>query len=113
MARNFIEDGRVLQYLNNGGADIVSGEAVLVGKLMGVALVDIPVGASGSVVLERVWELPKAAGAVPQGAQLFWDPAAGALTTEAANGETDNVPAGKAFATAAADATTVRIKINA
>lgn len=118
MALNHIQPGKTIDYANGSGVDIASGDPVLIGKLLGVALVDIPDGSSGAVALEEVWELPKATGAITVGAQLYWDAdgnpvggttGAGALTATS----TDNVACGKAFASAAEAVATVQIKLNA
>ena len=69
MAKNHVQPGKVLDYVNTTGAAIASGSVVVVGALLGVALVDIPVGATGSVAVDGVFSVPKVAGAaIGQGA---------------------------------------------
>lgn len=79
MAKNLIQAGKVLEYLNATGADISSGSVVVLGSTgdatIGVALVDIPDEMSGAVQIDGgVFELPKVSAAVfKQGESLIWD----------------------------------------
>lgn len=116
MATNHIQRGKVLSYANATGAAIASGEVVVVGTRIGMALTDIANGAIGEVGMEDVFELPKATGAIAQGAVVYWDAdgtpvggtsGAGAATTTS----TDNVEAGYAFAAAGESAATVQVKL--
>lgn len=108
MAGNFKQPGNVMDY--TAVADVISGQAVLVGKRLGVALANIKAGETGSVQVEGVFSVKKKAGDAPgQGDQLYWSAAGSELTTTASG----NTLAGYAFAAAAADAATVDIKLNA
>jgi len=118
MALNHIQSGKVIDYTNSGSADIVSGRVVVIGTLVGVALVDIAVGKTGSVAIEEVYSLPKVTGAIAQGAKVYWaaagDPVggvagSGALTTTASG----NTLAGIAAIAAASGDATVALKLNA
>ena len=65
------------------GATITSGDGVLVGNVFGVALGS---GVSGDKIVlatEGVFILPKATGAISQGAKLYWDGTSKVLTTTA------------------------------
>lgn len=74
MASNLKQEGCVLQWTNDTGSAVVSGQAVPFGMLgMGVALVDIANGDAKSVQMEGVWEFDKAAGVITQGQKLWWD----------------------------------------
>ena len=42
MATNHFQPGKVLDWTNGSGKDVISGELVTIGTLAGVALVDIP-----------------------------------------------------------------------
>ena len=55
MARNYESDGNVIQWTNGTGAAVASGQVVKVGNILGVALVAIAIGASGSVAVEGVF----------------------------------------------------------
>ncbi|MDH1765152.1 DUF2190 family protein [Comamonas aquatica] len=82
MATNHVQPGKVLDYVNTTGAAIASGSVVVVGALLGVALVDIPVGATGSVAVDGVFSVPKVAGAaIGQGAPVVFKAATKAFTT--------------------------------
>lgn len=73
MAKNRVQDGKVIQY-SNAGANILSGDVVVIGVLVGVALVDIATGESGSVALSQVYNLPKDdAAVIAQGEAVRYD----------------------------------------
>ncbi len=108
MALNHVQTGNHMEWTNNTGADVASGSAVAVGLIVGVAFGNIPDGATGILATEEVWELPKIAGEILQGATVYLD-GNKEITTIA----TDNVRAGFAFAPAASDDVVVRVKINA
>lgn len=77
---NRIREGETLNYINETDATIVSGTAVHVGCLIGVAATDIEPGAEGALRLDGVYELPKTAGeAWTLGQALSFDPATGAF----------------------------------
>jgi predicted RecA/RadA family phage recombinase len=114
---NFIQDGRTLPWTNDTGADIASGDPVVIGNLIGVAAVDIADGASGSVAIEGVFSLPKVSGssghAISQGSKVLFDVSVGKFdvgTATAAAGDISGCCV--AVAAAATTATTVDIKLN-
>jgi predicted RecA/RadA family phage recombinase len=118
MALNKYSEGKVLDYTNASGVDIASGDTVLIGTLLGVALVNIPDGETGSVAIEGVFEIRKATGAITQGANLYWDadgnPVEGASQTGAlTTTSSGNTLGGRAFAAAAEADATVLTKLNA
>lgn len=112
MANNFVQPGRVLDYVNNGSAAIASGQPVVVGAVIGVALAAIPVGATGTVQVEGVFILPKKTGtAVGQGTALVFKAASKDFTVGAtAAGDVSGASA-FAFEAAAAGDTTVAVKL--
>jgi predicted RecA/RadA family phage recombinase len=67
MATNYVQEGKTLNY--TAGADITSGQFVLIGTIGGVAKTDIVSGKTGAVHVCGVFSLPKASGAVTQGAK--------------------------------------------
>lgn len=75
MARNYESDGKVIQWTNGTGAAVASGQVVKVGNTLGVALVAIQIGGSGSVAVEGVFSgVPKVSAAVfVQGEKLVFD----------------------------------------
>lgn len=109
MATNHFQPGKVLDWLNSTGADVLSGELVLIGALAGVALVDIPKNAVGSVQIEEVFILPKTASeAITAGAVVYADADSGEITATA----TGNTRVGVAAYAAAASDATVKVKLN-
>lgn len=117
MAQNHEYEGKFMPWTNDTGAAVLSGQVVVVGALVGVALVDIPDGAHGNLGIEEVYSLPKTTAAIAHGVDVYWlttgDPVGGtagtgALTT-AADGAT---PAGRTFAPALEGSATVMVKLN-
>lgn len=111
MANNHIQPGKVLDYTNTTIAAIASGAVVPVGTILGVALSDIAIGATGSVAIDGVFAVPKVAGtAITQGATVIFKAATQAFTVgTTASGDISGGCA-VAFAAAAADATKVHVK---
>lgn len=108
MAKNYAQDGKTIPLVNSGTTDIQSGDPVVVGKLIAVAITDIPVGDTGEGITEGVFLLPKVpADAVTAGAQVYLK--GGKIQIE----ETDAVAAGIAWEDAGASTTVVEVKINA
>jgi predicted RecA/RadA family phage recombinase len=104
--RNFVQPGEVITLPAPTGG-IKSGEAMLVGAIFGVASFDAAEAADVEVATVGVFELPKDGSVIAQGALLYWDASAAALTTTS----TDNTLVGKAVAAAGGSATTVRVLI--
>lgn len=100
----FIQDGKTIDYSNGGASAIGYKDVIPMVTRIGVAAEDIAIGATGSVNVEGIYELPAVTTtAFVVGDQLYWDTAAGNLTANSAG----NVPAGwcveaKATATAVA-----------
>ncbi len=108
MAKNYVQEGKVVTYANIGASVIYSGSVVVMGDIIGVALVDMAVGESGAVQIEEVFKLPKdTATAVAVGQRVFWDTATQKIVTAAGA-----VPAGIAAAEAKVNAATVNVKLN-
>jgi predicted RecA/RadA family phage recombinase len=118
MARNYVQDGNVIQWTNGTGAAVASGQMVKVGNMLGVALVAIANGAAGSVSLDGVWSgIPKVSGAVfVQGEKLIWDVSAngglGAFDDSAATPAAGDVTGGAVAWVAGTDGqTTCTVKL--
>ena len=114
MTSKYVQPGKVLQYANAGSA-IAAGDVVVIGKILGVALVDIAASTGvGSVMIEGVFTLPKVTTAViPQGSHLNYkaatknfDVGTGSLTTGDVSG-----PPAVAFAAGANGDTTLQVKL--
>lgn len=109
MATNYLQPGEVIDYTPSG-SPVSSGDVVVIGTRIGVALTDIAVGEPGSVQTEGVFRLPKTAGvgeAIAQGVDVYWD---GAVIT-ASDGAGANTPAGYVFAAAGDNDATVAVKL--
>ncbi|HEY4194639.1 MAG TPA: DUF2190 family protein [Mucilaginibacter sp.] len=105
--KNFIKRGNVIDYPNTTGTDINSGDLVLIGTLFGVAQTDIAAGDTGAVLLEGVFAIPKAAGAVGIGAKLYYVAADKNLSTTASG----NTFAGVAHVAALTGDATVALQL--
>jgi predicted RecA/RadA family phage recombinase len=105
MTTTYKQEGKVIQH--TASANIAAGQVVKIGNLLGVALVDIANGATGSVALEGVFTAPKVSGAViGKGESLTWDVSAssgaGAFDDNAATPATGDVTGAAAVAWEAA-----------
>lgn len=115
MTTTFKQEGKVIQY--TASADIAAGKVLKIGNILGVALVNIANGATGSVAIEGVFSVPKVSGAViGQGESLTWDVSAntntGAFDDNAAVAATGDVTgaAAVAFEAAGNGITTMLVK---
>ena len=105
--QNFVQKGFTLTLL--AAAAILAGEAMLVGKIFGVAVADVAAGESGEFQTEGVFELPVLGTDVAaQGAILYWDAVNKRLTTTAAG----NTRVGVAVEGKANGAATAIIKLD-
>ena len=110
MADTFVSDGNVIQY--TAGSTITAGAVVKIGQTLGVALVDIANGATGSVALRGVFSVPKVSGAViAQGERLVWDVSAGAFDDNAATPASGDVSGESAMAWEAAGNGVTSLKV--
>lgn len=108
MAKNYIQPGEVLDHI--AAAVITSGQAVLIGKRVGIALGKAAIGETVALQVKGVFNAPKVtANVVAQGDLLYWDNTAKLFTTTVAS----NTLAGYAAAAASGSATTVDIALNA
>lgn len=108
MTTKFVQPGEVIDY--TAGANIASGQVVLMGARIGVALKAIANGETGPMQVTGVFNIAKlSADNMAQGALLYWDNTNSRLTTTASG----NTLAGFAAAAAGASTTSVNIKINA
>lgn len=113
MAANYKTEGRVVQF-TNGGSAISAGDVVVVGEILGVALVDIANDATGSVQVSGVFECPKVTAAViAQGESLTWDVSVDKFDDNAASPATGDVTGPPAVAHEAAGngATTLQVML--
>tara|TARA_B100000989_G_scaffold192970_1_gene145586 strand:- start:762 stop:1094 length:333 start_codon:yes stop_codon:yes gene_type:complete len=108
MAKNFVQSGAVLDYTASG-ADVKSGDVVIIGTLGGVALTDIKDGDTGAVQVEGVFTVPKKTGVtIANGAKVYWVSGDSAVGTTASG----NTLIGTAVQGAASGATEINVKLN-
>lgn len=106
MSTNYVQEGKVIEW-TNGGTAVVSGAVVVIGAILGVALVDIANGASGSVQIGGVFNVPKAdAAVIAQGESLTWDVSLGNFDDNAATPAAGDVTGAPAVAAEGKGATT-------
>jgi predicted RecA/RadA family phage recombinase len=112
MAKTFIQEGRVIDY--TASAAVKSGDVVVMGQLVGVALNDIAAGETGPVQIDGVWELPKvSASVINQGESVNWDDSASEFDANSATPAAGDLTGGcVAVADAGNGATTVWVKLN-
>jgi predicted RecA/RadA family phage recombinase len=103
---SFVQDGCVIDYTPSSA--VAAGAVVVLNDLVCVAPVAIAANALGAVAVDGVWALPKASGAIGQGAIVYWDSTNSNITTTS----TSNKRAGKASAAAVSGDTTVNVLIN-
>lgn len=109
MAQGHIQKGDVMPYPNATGSAIAAGTVIEFTDMIGIALGDIAIAATGNLAVTEVWELPKETGvAFVQGDQLYWD-----ATNNRLDKTNTNIPCGKAFAAAADAAAVALVKLNA
>lgn len=112
MAKNYITEGEVINWTNGTGAAKAAGSVIAIGQTLGVALVDIANGATGSVGLEGVFSVPKVSGAViAQGESLLWDVSAGAFDDNLATPAAGDISGAAAFAFEAAGNGVTSLKV--
>ena len=111
MAKNYVQEGDVINW-TNGGSAVVAGTVIVIGQILGVALVDIAGGATGSVAIEGVFSVPKVSGAViAAGESLVWDVSAGKFDDNLATPATGDISGAAAVAVEAAGNTITTIKV--
>lgn len=104
--KNWIQSGDTVSVV--APDDVVSGNGVIVGSLFGLAVSDAVSGADVEIVTVGVADITKAAGAITQGAKVYWDNTAKAVTTTVGT----NTLIGCAVVAAANGDATVRVRLN-
>lgn len=113
MATNYIQAGDTIEYTNSGSA-ISSGDVVIVGSLVCVALTDIANGATGTLATKGVFDLAKTSGAViDQGTEVIWDSSASSFDDSAFSASTGDISdACIAWENATTGETTIKVALN-
>lgn len=106
MEAKFIQDGKSIDIVAEAG--IAAGNVVISGDLIGVAKLDIPANAVGSIALEGIYDVAKGDAVFAVGAKVYFDTENRIAVATA--GE-KIVAIGVAVAAATAEAETVRVRI--
>lgn len=101
----FIQSDATVPY--TPAAAVNAGDVVVIGGIIGVAKHFIPALTLGALALSGLYTFGKALVAMTAGQALYWDAAAGVVTTDPAGGV--NVYIGRAIADAASTDTTLPI----
>src|SRR5262245_23844248 len=104
--KNSVQAGGTLTVVSPG--TVASGDGVLIQNTFGIAAYDAVLNDSLEIVVEGVFTLPKAPGAILQGANVYWDNTNKNVTTTAAG----NVLIGIATVDAANADTDVNVRLN-
>lgn len=80
MSKNFVQDGKTVEWVNGTGKTVLSGELVVQDNLTGVAHADIPDGTAGVLHTAGVFSLPKETEALTQGKLAYFKADTATLT---------------------------------
>jgi predicted RecA/RadA family phage recombinase len=112
MADNYVGEGKSELWTNGTGENVVSGQVVVIGETLGVALVDIANGASGTVQTEGVFTVPKVTAAViGQGESLVWDSSVGKFDDNAATPASGDISGNSVSAKEAGTSSMTTLKV--
>lgn len=103
---SYVQDDCLIDY--TPGSAVAAGDVVVLNDLVTVAPRPIAANSLGAVAIDGVFSMPKATGAIGQGAIVYWDATAGNVTTTASG----NKRAGKAAAAAASGDASVMVILN-
>ncbi len=106
--KNFVQAGSAITL--DAPKAVQSGAGLMVGALFGVASGSALQGQPVTIATTGVYDLLKAGDALPVGAALYWNDAAGLVTTD--DGAGSNPAIGHAVAGAAAGAATARVRLS-
>lgn len=111
MTTSAVQKGDVINY--TAGSDIDSGDIVVTGHTIGVAVTDIANGDTGALAIEGVFTAPKVSAAVfAVGEKLIWDVSAGAFDDSAATPASGDITGGAIAVVAGANLeTTCTVKL--
>lgn len=106
MSQKYINSGKTL--VVTAGADVVSGQFIKIGSLVGCCKKDALSGSAVPVDIEGVFDAPKTTGQTwDQGQSLYWDDSAKKFTTGSASDA--NLPAAVAAYPAGSGAATAPV----
>ncbi|WP_176014460.1 DUF2190 family protein [Victivallis sp. Marseille-Q1083] len=107
MYAKYVQKGDSIDYRPNEA--VAAGDVIVLADLVGIARLDIEAGTLGSLAVVGVFDVVKAAGAIPSGSTLYWDAGAKQATLFSAS----NHYLGKAIADVEAGDESVRVLLNA
>lgn len=102
-----IQNPGCFDYTNAGETAIKSGDVVIVGDIVGVAIRAIAPGETGAVSVEGIYELDKDDAAITLGAEVYINTTSGKASATSTGGK----KAGYAVAAAAAADTSVQVML--
>lgn len=111
MGATFKHRGDTIEF--TPATDVVAGDVVVQGDLVGVATLDIKAGMLGGLAVSGVFDFPKLVGtgnAIAAGAKVYWNVAGSAVMTTDSSGTHKYV--GKALTAVDITATTVRVRLS-
>lgn len=112
MAQNYRQAGNVLDWANDTGSKVNSGDTVVAGNTVGIAMADIEAGAEGAIAVEGVFEVAKATGtAWGVGESVDYDVSAGNFAKGITPAGGDVTLAGICAQPAASNASTAWVKL--
>ena len=106
MDARYVQRGEAIDYTPT--ADVAAGDVVAVGKLVGVAKLDIKAGELGALAVVGVYEIATGGTAVAMGDVVSVDPTTGQVAAAGASGA---VKFGHAVTAATASDTTVNVRL--
>jgi predicted RecA/RadA family phage recombinase len=110
MPATFVQDGRFIDHTPAPGSDLAAGAVVVQGDLLGITVRPIPANTGGSLVLEGIFDFPKASGAstaIAVGVNVYWHADTQTANTTASGGKL----IGKTVKAATDADTTVRARL--
>lgn len=106
MAKNYIQDGNTIRFTAESAVN--SGDVVVMGKMVAVAITNTARGESGVGSTVGVWKVrAKQADDIKAGDLLYWSKTDGATKTA-----DSNTPLGKAWTDSGTSSDVVDVKIN-
>ncbi|CAD6112053.1 hypothetical membrane protein from phage origin [Escherichia coli] len=107
MSKNYVQDGKTVEWVNGTGKTVLSGELVVQDNLTGVAHADIPDGTVGVLHTAGVFSLPKEAEALTQGKLAYFKADTATLTAT----KTGNTLVGTVWGNAETSDATVCVRL--
>ncbi|WP_059258974.1 DUF2190 family protein [Escherichia albertii] len=107
MSKNYVQDGTTVEWVNDSGKTVLSGELVVKENLIGVAHADIPQDGTGVLHTTGIFALPKEAEELTQGKRVYLRSDTATLTAT----ESGNALVGTVWAAAETSDATVCVRL--